>query len=53
MFCFVYVSRHNTKEWEPVENLLVLIKTCAIRVIKSQETINYCCSEIIHLKLHM
>lgn len=35
MLCFVYVSQHNTKEWERGENILVLITTCAILKMSS------------------
>lgn len=35
MLCFVYVSQHNTKEWEREENILVLIKTSAILKMSS------------------
>lgn len=35
MLCFVYVSQHNTKELEREENILVLIKTCAILKMSS------------------
>lgn len=35
MFCFVYVSQHNTKELEREENILVLNTTCAILKMSS------------------
>lgn len=51
MLCFVYVSQHNTKEWEREENILVLIKTCDTQnVFQPQGTVNYCCSEITDWK---